>query len=69
MVFSPVLHIYFFRNIAVGTERKGISFTGKGKPGERLEFVRDQARDMAGEFPLCFYLVVFDLSRSAVSLE
>jgi hypothetical protein len=50
-----------FRNITAGTERKGINFTGEGEPGERLEFVRDQARDMAGEAPLYQYLVMIDL--------
>jgi len=68
LAFSPVLRI-FFRNVTAGTERKGITFTAKGEPGERLEFARDQARAMAGEAPLCKYLVMFDLSQSAVSLK
>jgi hypothetical protein len=61
--------VYFFRNITAGTERKGITFTGKGEPGERPKFVRDQARNMTGEAPLCQYLVMFDLSRSVFSLK
>jgi len=60
MAFSPILRI-LFRNITAGTERKGITFTGKREPGERLEFVKDQARDMAGEAPLYQYLVMIDL--------
>ena len=68
MAFSPVLRI-FFCNIIVKNERKRITFTGKGGHGEHLEFVRDQARGMAGEAPSCQHLVMFDLSRSAISLK
>jgi hypothetical protein len=68
MAFSPVLYV-FFRNIIAENERKRITFTGKRGHGERLEFVRDQATDMAGEAPLCQHLVMFDLSRSAISLK
>jgi hypothetical protein len=65
---SPVLPI-FFLNITAGTERKGITFTGKGESGERLEFVWDQARDVAGEAPLYLNLVMFDLFAIGRLLE